>query len=189
MAQPLGNREDVDAVAAGMKLGVAAILYTYQCTIACRHCCFASGRNRPPIRMTTPQAPAHLRSLHRLGRVIHIAGGECMIFWDDLQKLLACAQSEGVQPHFIETNCGVVLANTNETDLVELMRRGPDKANWLVELLVHDGPFGLADFAAAHHGFAVPATARTKCDLCYTVRSALRPFYPKILAPAEVYER
>jgi hypothetical protein len=37
------------------------------------------------------------------------------------------------------------------------------------------------------HGFAIPERAVTKCDLCYATRRFLRPFYPDILGPAEVY--
>ena len=322
---------------AGGRLGVAAVLYTYQCTIACRHCCFGCRASPADNRMTTDQAVARLAALHELGRVIHIAGGECMMYWDDLREVLAAAHAEGVQPHFIETNCsfaadddvvrrrlrelqacgvagillsadpfhqafvppdrfcrvrrlarelfgapnvwctdepderigefaaiarderrlreyvraappmlvgtahaelraylephplgelpldggwrlryrrrdcaidfrketiweihvdpydniqtncGVILGDASRTSLAELMQRGPDKANFIVEILVRDGPFGLAEFAANQHGFVPPETAASKCDLCFTVRMFLRPFYPDILGPAEVY--
>jgi len=36
---------------AGGDLGVAALLYTYRCTIACRHCCFGCATNRPGVHM------------------------------------------------------------------------------------------------------------------------------------------
>ena len=324
-------------VAAGQQLGVAAILYTYQCTIACRHCCFACGAHVPRVHMSTPKAVEHLRALHGLGRVIHIAGGECMMHWNDLQSVLARSQAEGVQPHFIETNCsfatddavvaerlaalaaagvvgilasadpfhqasvppdrflrvrrqardlfgphnvwcsgatddeiraladiaadearlrdyvrrhppnmvgtahrelrpfldaypldqmpldggwrsryqardcalefdidriwevhidpynniqtncGVVLGNTDRIGLRDVMERGPANANLITRLLAEGGPFALADFARDRHGFAIPATAVSKCDLCFTTRRFLRPFYPDILAPDEVY--
>jgi hypothetical protein len=41
----------VGVPAAGGRLGVAAILYTYRCTIACRHCGFAAGPGRPDVHM------------------------------------------------------------------------------------------------------------------------------------------
>lgn len=329
--------EEIGVSAAGGRLGVAALLYTYQCTIACRHCCFTCGTDRPRVRMETDKAVRHLRSLHELGRVIHIAGGECMIYWDDLVDVLQVSRAEGVQPHFIETNCsfasddgivrerlrvlersgvkgillsadpfhqafvpperfirtrrlaretfgpenvwctdapddkvrefagiardegrlreyvrrktpvlvgrawqeirrfvddhaiediplgtgwrrrystrgcavdferetiweihidpydnvqtncGVVLGDASRTSPGELFERGPGEANEIARILVRDGPFGLAELAAERHGFTAPDRARTKCDLCYTVRRFLRPHYPDILAPAEVY--
>jgi len=285
---------------AGGRLGVAAVLYTYQCTIACRHCCFGCGASPADNRMTTDQAVARLAALHELGRVIHIAGGECMMYWDDLREVLAAAHAVSADPFHqafvppdrfcrvrrlarelfgarnvwctnepderigefaaiarderrlreyvraappmlvgtahaelraylephplgelpldggwrlryrtrdcaidfrketiweihvdpydnIQTNCGVILGDASRTSLAELMQRGPDKANFIVEILVRDGPFGLAEFAANQHGFVPPETAASKCDLCFTVRMFLRPFYPDILGPAEVY--
>ena len=109
-------------VAAGGKLGVAAILYTYQCTIACRHCCFGCAAGNSNARMSTPQALKHLRSLHRLGRVIHIAGGECMMYWDELKALLAAARSEGVQPHFVETNCSFAVDERTVRERLDCLR-------------------------------------------------------------------
>lgn len=322
---------------AGGQLGVAAILYTYKCTIACRHCCFGCAADRPQVRMSADQAVGHLRALHELGRVVHIAGGECMMYWDDLKEVLESSFAEGVQPHFIETNCsfaagdeivrerlgvlkangvagillsadpfhqayvpperflrvrrlaresfgaqnvwctdapdgqvtefaeiardedrlgeyvrasppmlvgtawrelrrylrdyplaelpldtgwriryqtrdcavdfdkdkiweihidpydniqtncGVILGNARRTDPLTALRRGPGSANIIVNLLVREGPFGLAEFARARHGFVVPERACSKCDLCFTARKFLRPFYPDILGPAEAY--
>lgn len=328
---------ELGVAAAGNKLGVAALLYTYRCTIACRHCCFGCAGERPPVRMATEQAVFHLRQLHELGRVIHIAGGEAMLFWDELLAALGAASAEGVAPHFIEsnasfatddalvreryaalqangvagvllsadpyhqafvpperfcrarrlaremfgpqnvwctdasdeavadfaaiagdearlrqhvrsrppvlvgsahrelrrfldllplgqlppgrawrvphagrgcieefaretiwelhidpydniqTNCGVILGNARHTPLLELLGRGPENANFIVRLLADAGPWGLAELAGRQHGFAPPALAASKCDLCYATRCFLRPFYPHILGPAEVY--
>ena len=324
-------------VAAGGELGVAAVLYTYRCTIACRHCCFGCTGQRPDRRMETGQAVRHLAALHELGRVIHVAGGECMMYWDDLAELLTAAQGEGVAPHFIETNCsfaagdgivrerlgflkargvtgillsadpyhqafveperflrtrrlaremlgamnvwctdepderivefaeiarderrlrefvraappmlvgtayetlrqhlddhplaelpleagwrtryrardcridfaretiwelhidpydnlqtncGVILGKATEIPPKELMARGPENANPIASLLAREGPFGLLALAQREGGFTPPERAHSKCSLCYHVRKHLRPSYPDILGPAEVY--
>jgi len=330
---------EIGIPAAGNRLGVAAILYTYRCTITCGHCCFGCCGARPAARMTAEQVVTHLRSLHELRRVIHIAGGECMMYWEELGEALAAAKEAGVSPHFIETNgsfagsdetvrrrlaeladlgvvglllsadpfhqafvppenvirlrriaremlgpqnvwctdepderiakyariarderllrdyvranppmlvgaayrelrkyldsypldemphdigwhhkhtgrdcavefewetmwelhvdpydniqtnCGVVLGNAGQTRLADLAARGPEKANEIVRILAAEGPFGLGEFARDRHGFAPPRTACSKCDLCYTTRSFLRPLYSDILGPAEVYDR
>jgi len=328
---------EVGVVAAGGQLGVAALLYTYQCTIACRHCCFGCATDRPHAHMSTPQAVGHLHSLHELGRVIHIAGGECMMYWDDLRSVLEQAHAERVEPHFIETNCsfatddaaaaerldvleangvvgllmsadpyhqafvpperflrvrrmarerfgpenvwcaggsddevrdlvsigadearlreyvrahpprmvgtahrelrqyldavpvgrippghgwrfahdgsdcgvefdaeriwevhidpynnvqtncGVILGNTDSIGLAEVMARGPANANFVTKLLAEGGPVALAEYARDKHGFIIPSEVVSKCDLCYNVRKFLRPFHPEVLGPAEVY--
>lgn len=323
-------------VAAGGKLGVAAILYTYRCTIACRHCCFGCSADRPDVKMTVEQGVRHLAELHTLGRVIHIAGGECMMYWPQLQELLTEAQRQHVAPHFIEsncsfaandtivrerleflqdrglagmlfsadafhqafvpaenflrarriaieifgqanvwasrgsdddirrlpaiaadedalrqqvlkgpprlvgtaskfapwfeqhplehlpnghgwrfphsgpdcaiefdaqkiwevhidpydniqTNCGVILGRAGAQPLAELLRRGPANANFIAALLSSGGPLALAHYARDRHGWQLPATAASKCHLCYQARKFLRGFYPDILGPAEVY--
>jgi hypothetical protein len=287
--------------------------------------------------MPTARAVEHLQALHGLGRVVHIAGGECLMYWDDLVDVLEQSCSEGVQPHFIETNCsfatddgvvtdrlavlkrngvagilmsadpfhqafvpaerflrvrrqardlfgpenvwctdaseeeirdlervaadedrlrdyvrahpprmvgtahrelrryldavslkdlppghgwrlphegrdcavefdreriwevhidpydniqtncGVILGNTKDLSLAEVMERGPAEANPIARTLAEGGPFALAEMAREAHGVAVPDRAVSKCDLCYAVRTALRRYYPEILGPAEVY--
>jgi len=83
---------------------VAGIIFTYQCTAACRHCLFACRPDRPHVVMPKADCVSYLRFLYRLPRVIHIAGGDCFIFYDELLDLCREAQAQGVPPHFIETN-------------------------------------------------------------------------------------
>jgi hypothetical protein len=122
--------------AAGVKTGVAALLYTYRCTIACRHCLFGCSPGSPRVHMATPQAVKHLHALHELGRVIHIAGGEAMVYWDDLRAVLEQSRAEGVQPHFIETNCSFAA-----TDAIVAERLGVLKANGVAGILLSADPF------------------------------------------------
>lgn len=42
--------------------------------------------------------------------------------------------------------------------------------------------------AGDRHGYAIPATAKTQCSLCYEVRRFLRPYYPRTFGPAELYD-
>ena len=133
---------DIGVTAAGNKLSVAAILYTYQCTIACRHCCFGGCTTRPAVHMTAEQVATHLQSLHELGRVVHIAGGECMKYWDELRAALAVAKDAGVSPHFIETNCSFA-----ESDAMARQR---------IEELADLGVAGLLLSADPYHQAFVP---------------------------------
>jgi len=328
---------ELGIAAAGGELGVAAILYTYRCTIACRHCCFACAADRPDVHMDPDQAVAHLRALHELGRVVHAAGGECLIDWDAFAQMIVAAHDAAVAPHFVETNasfakndaivherlaflaahgvagilfsadpyhqafvppehvirlrriahemfgrrnvwgpsatddqvrdfadiardearlrrhvradpprlvgnahaelapfldlhpvdhlpndvgwrlrhtgpdcgvefdaatiweihidpydniqtnCGVILGKADEVSPRHVLERGPANANAIARLLATGGPLALAHFARDRHGFAVPDRVHSKCDLCYRARRFLRPFYPDVLGPAEVY--
>ena len=87
----------------------------------------------------------------------------------------------------LQTNCGVILGDATRTTPLELMRRGPENANEIVRLLARAGPFGLMELARDEHGFTPPERAHSKCALCYQVRKFLRPFYPDVFGPAEVY--
>ncbi len=84
---------------------VAAILLTYRCSIRCQHCLFGSAPDRPDVVMTAQHCASGLRLLHETGRVVHIAGGEPMLYWEILIDAIRLANEEGCAPHFIETNC------------------------------------------------------------------------------------
>ncbi len=91
------------AAAIGMK-HVASHLYASRCTLSCKRCCFCRSPRRPSTRPATEQAVEWLRQLHQTDRVIHIAGGETMMFDDDLPAICIAANRHGASPHFIETN-------------------------------------------------------------------------------------
>lgn len=106
------SRQEIDEVVrrlgitkAGGERKVAAILFTYRCTIACRHCLFGCGAQRPDVAMDAERCVRYLAQLLELGRVIHIAGGEAMLYWRLLKEVIIFAQARSVSPHFIESNC------------------------------------------------------------------------------------
>jgi len=83
---------------------VGALIFTYRCSIACPHCLFGCGPRKQSPPMSVDDGLLYLRQLHELDRVIHIAGGEAMLYWDELAALVQRAGREGIAPHFIETN-------------------------------------------------------------------------------------
>jgi hypothetical protein len=329
--------EQLGVNAAAAKRGQAALVLSYRCTIACRHCLFASCSARPDVVMTVDQALRALALAHDLGRVVHIAGGEIMMYWPRLKEVLVAAARDGLAPHFlqtncsfassdeivrerlgfarehgvrglyfsadplhqehvspqnvlrvrriayelfgppsvfgptlpdeaildlpniarddarlgaevrkmhlmligsayhelgrhfddrpleelddepwsrggacrvrdcarqfdqrtlwevhidpydnIQTNCGVILGSARLTTAREVLDRSRPHPNEMVQSLISGGPFGLAEFAR-RHGYRLPAKAKSKCALCYEVRSFLRPWYPDTFGPAEVY--
>ena len=83
---------------------VASVLYTYRCTLACKHCLFYCGPRQPDVHVSLADGLEFLRQLHAIDRVIHIAGGEASMYPEEMLELCQAANAEGVAPHFIETN-------------------------------------------------------------------------------------
>ncbi|MBT3374078.1 MAG: radical SAM protein [Lentisphaerae bacterium] len=97
--------DDVGIVAASARLHVAGVLFTYRCSIRCRHCLFGCREDLPDTVMASRQLADVLEMLHETGRVVHVAGGEAMVYWETLAEGIRLAAAEGNAPHFIETNC------------------------------------------------------------------------------------
>jgi len=112
MGNGMPRRDEADRLigelglaSAGKQCRVAAVLFTYRCSIACKHCLFGCTGGRPDVVMTPRQCADALALLHETGRVVHIAGGEAMLYWDVMREAVSIAAAEGNAPHFIETNC------------------------------------------------------------------------------------
>lgn len=83
---------------------VASLLFTYRCSIACDHCLFSCQPHLPPVRTSLADGVEFLRQLRGTDRVIHVAGGEAMLYYDELLAICQAAGAEGVGPHFVESN-------------------------------------------------------------------------------------
>lgn len=137
------GRVGVRATVDPQHFNVAGIIFTYQCSIACRHCLFACRPDRPHVVMPREDCLDYLRFFYRLPRVIHIAGGDCFIFYDEMLDVCREAQRQGAPPHFIETNSAWCTAD----DIVE--RRFSD--------LRDAGVMGMYFSADPYHQEFVPA--------------------------------
>ena len=115
---------------------VASVLFTYRCSLACRHCCFNSSPRKPNVFTPIEDAVEYLRQLHTTDRVIHIAGGEAMLFYPELIEICRRADREGVAPHFIETN-----ATFASSDDLTRRRLEELKRNGVKGLLISADPF------------------------------------------------
>lgn len=91
------------AQAIGIK-HVASLLLSYRCTIACHHCLFNCSPKRPDVCVSVEDGVEFLRQLRQTDRVIHIAGGEAMMYYDDMLAICRAAQAISAAPHFFETN-------------------------------------------------------------------------------------
>ena len=91
------------AKASGIKY-VASLLFTYRCTIACKHCLFICSPWQPDVCVSLEDGVEFLRQLRATDRVIHIAGGEAMMYYRHMLAICQMANEEGSAPHFFETN-------------------------------------------------------------------------------------
>jgi hypothetical protein len=116
--------EEGVAAAIGKK-HVASLLFTYRCTLACRHCLFNCSPRKPAVCTSKKDAVTFLRQLHATDRVVHIAGGEAMMFYPELLEICRRAQRAGVAPHFIQTNASFAVRDeVTRTRLLELRDTG-----------------------------------------------------------------
>lgn len=83
---------------------VASLLFTYRCTIACKHCLFNCSPWQPDVCVSLEDGVEFLRQLRATDRVIHIAGGEPMMYYPQMLAICQVANKEGNAPHFFETN-------------------------------------------------------------------------------------
>ena len=125
------------AAAIGLK-HVASLLFTYKCTLACRHCLFNCIPRKPSVRAARNRAVEYLRQLHATDRVVHIAGGEAMMFWGDLLAICCEAGRAGVAPHFVETN-----ATFASNDQATLERLSALREAGVLGLLISADPYHL----------------------------------------------
>ncbi|MBM3494398.1 MAG: radical SAM protein, partial [Armatimonadetes bacterium] len=122
---------------------------TSRCTLSCKHCCFYCSPRRPATRAGLSDAVEWLVQLHQTDRVIHIAGGEAMMFYDDLLAVCERANAQGAAPHFIETNA--TFARNDAVTRDRLMR------------LRDAGVLGLLISADPYHQRLCPPDNRKRC--------------------------
>lgn len=85
----------------------------------------------------------------------------------------------------VQTCCGVVLGNVERTPLAELVASGFAAEDPILNALRAEGPVGLLRLAEAR-GYKRGRYVQ-KCHLCWEVRKYLRPQFPAVLGPDEIY--
>ncbi|HSV73664.1 MAG TPA: radical SAM protein [Chthonomonadales bacterium] len=140
---------EVGVAAAIGRKHVASLLFTYRCTLACRHCLFNCSPRKPSVRTPPDRAVEYLRQLQATDRVVHIAGGEAMMFWSDLLAICQAAGRAGVAPHFVETNATFAATDRITRDRLTALRDA--------------GVLGLLISADPYHQEQCPPTRRLRC--------------------------
>ncbi|MBD3183504.1 4Fe-4S cluster-binding domain-containing protein [Candidatus Poribacteria bacterium] len=104
---------------------VASLLFTYRCTIACKHCLFNCSPWQPDVYISHEDGVEFMRQLRATDRVIHIAGGEAMMYYQKMLAICQDANKEGCAPHFFETNASwCVNDHITQTRYEELKNAG-----------------------------------------------------------------
>jgi len=101
---------------------VASLLFTYRCTIACRHCLFNCSPRRPDACVSIEDGVEFMRQLRATDRVIHIAGGEAMMYYEQMLEVCRLSHQEGVAPHFFETNASWCVDDETARSRYEALR-------------------------------------------------------------------
>ena len=82
---------------------------------------------------------------------------------------------------------GICIGNAKEKSLSEIISEFNHRKHPIIGKVVSKGgPQNLLEIAI-EKGYKPQSGYADKCHLCYSVRNFLRPFYPKILQPSNVY--
>ena len=83
---------------------VASPLFSYRCTIACKHCLLNCSPKRSDVCVSFEDGVKFMCQLHQTDRVVHIADGEAMMYYDEMFAICCASNEIGTAPHFFETN-------------------------------------------------------------------------------------
>ena len=147
--------EVIDQVGVSRAIGlkrVASLLFTYRCTIACAHCLFNCGPTQPDVRTTLEDGVEFLRQLRETDRVIHVAGGEPMLYYEEMLRICQSAQQEGGSPHFFETNASWCVDDPTTVSRYEALQKA--------------GMLGVLISADPYHQAFVPPERRERAYRC-----------------------
>jgi len=82
---------------------------------------------------------------------------------------------------------GIMIGNARQAPLSEIITTAYAMTNPVVRTLRAHGPVGLLEMGK-DKGYQPRETYVSKCHLCWEVRKFLRPHYPGLFGPREIYE-
>ena len=85
------------------------IMLTYRCSAACRHCLVMSAPGQNPSLVSIDDGVRYAAEFHQLDRLVMIAGGEALLFFDHVLEMCRRISGSGLAVDFIESNgswCG-----------------------------------------------------------------------------------
>jgi len=107
------------------------------------------------------------------------------------EELTACPHEHLDAPSRVHLDCYGQLhlcqgLNVGPGGPAQAVREYDPAAHPIVRVLLEEGPYGLGRYAAGR-GFALASGYVDACQLCYRAREFLRPAFPELLGPDEMY--
>ncbi|HRS19857.1 MAG TPA: radical SAM protein, partial [Bacteroidales bacterium] len=139
-----------------------------------------------------PLAPTNIRSIGYGSKINSpkkqiVPNGKCT----DLSE---CLGKRGpLNPKMVWIDCygnvmicyGIIIGNIYKTSFAEIIANYSPKQSIIIDILTEKGPIGLYELAQQMN-VAVVKEFYDECDVCYSSRKALQPFFSE-LGPAECY--
>lgn len=87
---------------------------------------------------------------------------------------------------WVSFGCGIAIGNANESSITRIVDKYDPWDHPIISILIKEGPAGLARMPEAK-GYSTKKRYVEKCHLCQDIRNYLKPFYPDILVPSNMY--
>ena len=87
---------------------------------------------------------------------------------------------------WVSFGCGITIGNANDSPITEIVGNYDPWHHPIISILLKEGPIGLAKMPEAE-GYSMKKQYVEKCHLCQDIRNYLKPFYPNLLVPSNMY--
>lgn len=87
---------------------------------------------------------------------------------------------------WVSFGCGIAIGNANDSPITNIVERYDPWNHPIISILMEEGPLGLTKTSEAE-GYLMKNRYVEKCHLCQDIRNYLKPFYPNVLVPSNMY--
>lgn len=92
-----------------------------------------------------------------------------------------------VDPYaWVSFGCGIAIGNAKDVSMTDIIDSYSPSDHPIIGVLVKEGPVGLARLPEAE-GYPMKTRYVEKCHLCQDIRNYLKPYFPNILVPPNMY--
>jgi len=98
------------------------IMITYLCSAACRHCLVMAAPEQESTLTDIEDAVEYARDYRKLNRKVIIAGGEALLFFDQVLAMCRAIYDAGLPIYFIESNGSWCTSDELVTERLSLLR-------------------------------------------------------------------
>ena len=92
-----------------------------------------------------------------------------------------------VDPYgWVSFGCGIAIGNANDSSITKVVEDYDPRDHPIISVLMREGPVGLTKIPEAE-GYPVKTRYVEKCHLCQDIRNYIKPCFPNILVPPNMY--